>query len=105
MAAHTVIPKQTAEVTVPVIVNLENPQALPATIVDVGLVAAETAPISFSEDDGTTKTPASQEGAVVVLTATNNVIKIDSPITLTVVKDATVGAAGVFLFSPVKAIS
>ncbi len=105
MAAHTVIPKQTAAVTTPVVVNLESPQALPATIVAVGLATTETATISFSEDDGTTKTEAKQEGVSVVLSATNNIIKIDSPVTITVVKDATAGAAGVFVFSPVKQIS
>lgn len=105
MAAITLIPKQTAAVTTPVVASLESPQSLPATLVAVGLGSMENATVSFSEDDGTTKTAASQDGVAVVLTATNNVIKISSPITISVVKSSTSAAAGVFLFSPVKQIS
>lgn len=72
-------------------------QQLPATLIATGLAGAETVTVYFTGDDGVTWSPAYQKTEQVILTATNNTVSVNSPITIGVLKAASVSAVGVFL--------
>ena len=94
--AITVIPKQTDAVTDTRFIALRKDQ-VPATIMANDLAGSEEVDIFFSPDGGETFDTAFQEGSAVVLTATANLLTIESPVHLGVQKDATVAAVGVFV--------
>ena len=94
--AQEIIAKQTGAVTTPVFVRVRK-EMIPATIMADGLAGVEKAVVLRSVDGGETNEPAQQDGAAVELTATNNTITVNSPMMLGFTKEASVGAAGVFL--------
>lgn len=74
----------------------------PATVFAVGLAGAEEADLFISPDNGTTwQALGLEEGdgspGLVTLTATRTAFTINSPMYLGVTKDASVGAAGVYV--------
>ncbi|MEE8233706.1 MAG: hypothetical protein V3R41_03405 [Gammaproteobacteria bacterium] len=94
--SQVIIAPVTAVVTVAKIVKIRQ-EALPATLFATGLAGVEKAVVNISPDGGDSLTPAAQSGTAVELTATNNTIAINSPMTIGITKTATAGAAGVFL--------
>jgi len=94
--SQTLIAPVTAAVTVAKVVKIRQ-EALPATLFATGLAGIEKAVVNISQDAGATLTPAFQDGTAVELTATNNTIAINSPMTIGVTKGGTAVAAGVFL--------
>lgn len=70
---------------------------VPATLIATGLATTEEAQVLVSVDDGSTSQAAQQEGTTVVLTATDTVKSVNSPMMVGVTKDATVASSGVFL--------
>jgi len=101
MAALTLIPSQTAAVTVVVFHSLTE-QDVPATVLAIGLAGAESVPVRVSVDDGGTSEAASQGGTAVTLTATDNILAVNTPMTIGVTKPTTAGAAGVFIAKRAK---
>jgi len=101
MSAQEIIAKQTGAVTVPKIVKITEGM-LPATLIGSGLTGADSIPVSITVDDGVTSDVVSQEGVAVVLSVANNAIAINSPLTLSVTKPVTTGAAGVFIAGAAK---
>jgi hypothetical protein len=75
---------------------------LPVTLLAVGLAGAEVATIKHSGDDGTTFTTTYQEGSVVELTATNNVLALHAPGHYRIDKGTTAGAAAIYLSEKVR---
>ncbi len=96
MPAQTLIAETTDVVTAPVFVDVTL-NMIPATLIGTNLAAAEEAQVLVSVDDGANSQAAQQEGSTVVLTATDSVKSINSPMMIGVTKDATVSASGVFL--------
>ena len=97
MATQTLIEAQTDAVSTqaPFQVTRDN---LPVTLMAVGLAGSEECDLYFSHDEGTTWTLLrDKDGNVLKLTATVTSLAIDSPILLGVTKDASVGAAGVYV--------
>ncbi len=72
---------------------------LPATLTATNLAGAETVAILFSVDGGANFEPLAQDGADLTLTATSNVLTMNSPMLLGVTKSATVGTGGVFIMT------
>ena len=72
---------------------------LPASIFATGLAGVEEVDLFFSVDNGVTFLAAQQDGSPVTLSLTNNEQSIVAPIFLGITKDATVSAAGVYLFT------
>ena len=95
---ETLIPEQTAVVTEPVFVPIQQ-RFRDVTIVATNLGANEEIPIFFSADNGETFEEVFQEGSAVILTETDNVKSVVAPLLLGVTKPVTVGTVGVFLFS------
>ena len=100
--ALTLIPKQTAAVTDTKVIAIKQNQ-VPATIMANDLAGSEEVDIFFSPDGGDSFATAFQEGSAIVLTATANILTIESPVHLGVQKDATVAAVGVFVSTGVNA--
>lgn len=96
MAAQPLIAETINAITDVQFVNVTQ-EMVPATLIATNLVSAEEAQVLVSVDDGATTQPAIQEGTTVLLTATDNVKSVNSPMMIGVTKDATVSAAGVFL--------
>lgn len=96
LSTQQVIPAQTAA-HAKVTVNLTNVDRLPASLEIVGISGSDSIPVAFSHDDGATSTPASQNGIAVALDSGNNIIKISSPVTVTLTKGVTTGTVGVFI--------
>ena len=94
--SQTLIPAATAAETTEKIAKIRQ-EALPATLFATGLAGSEKAVVSISPDGGATFVEVQQEGVAIELTAINNTISINSPMTIGVTKEATVSAAGVFL--------
>lgn len=97
--AHTLISAQTGAVSTKAEFAVVD---VPATLLATGLAGAEEADIFISPDQGTTwATLGMEEGtgtpAVVTLTATRTAFVIEAPMYIGVTKDASTGAAGVFL--------
>ncbi len=92
----TLIPEQTGVVTTPVFNEIVGGDT-PATLIATGLAGVEEVDVLISVDNGVSNQPVVQEGTTVKLTVTNNTVTINSPMTVGVIKDTTVGAAGVFL--------
>ena len=69
----------------------------PVTILADGLATTEEVDLYWSIDGGTTWVLLQQGGAPIVLDATNNAVKIDHPMLIGVVKDATAAACGVYV--------
>lgn len=97
--AHTLISAQTDAVSTKAPFRVVD---VPAMVFASNLAGAEEVDLFVSPDDGTTWiTLGLEEGdgtpAAVTLTATRTAFIIHSPMYLGVTKDATVGAAGVFL--------
>lgn len=70
---------------------------LPCTFVQNGLAGAEAADIQISYDGGTNFVNLYIEGTQQILSATNHTIQINTPGIYRIDKDASVGAAGVYL--------
>lgn len=96
MASQTLIEETTSAVTTPAFVKVTQ-DMVPATLIASGLATTEEAQVLVSVDDGVTNQEVLQEGTTVVLTATDTVKSINSPMMVGVTKDATVAAGGVFL--------
>lgn len=96
MPPQTLIEPTTSAVSTVAFVDVTQAM-VPATIIATGLVSAEEAQVLVSIDDGETSQAAQQEGTTVVLSATDTVKSINSPMMIGVTKDATVSPSGVFL--------
>jgi len=70
---------------------------IPATLIALGLDGVEKVEVFISPDNGETEEAVVQETVIVTLTASNNVVTINSPMTVGVQKSATTVAVGVFL--------
>ena len=100
--SQTLIPAATDAETTQKVAKIRQ-EALPATLFATGLAGVEVATVFISPDGGGTFEAMFQGGTAVELTATNNIISINSPMTIGVTKDATASAAGVFLNSGPRA--
>lgn len=96
MAAQTLI-EPTTDVVVTIAFVDVTQAMVPATLIATNLVSAEEAQVLVTTDDGATSQAVTQEGVTVVLTATDAVKSVNSPMKIGVTKDATVSASGVFL--------
>jgi outer membrane lipoprotein SlyB len=101
MSAQVLIEPTTSAVTTPAFIQVVQ-KMIPGTLIADGLATTEEVQILISIDDGDTNRAVQQEGSVLVLTATDFVKTINSPMTVGVTKDATVGATGVFFASHLK---
>lgn len=70
---------------------------VPATLIASGLATTEEVQILVSIDNGATSFAAQVEGTTEILTATDFITTINSPMMVGVTKDATAGLSGVFL--------
>ena len=70
---------------------------IPATLIATGLTGGEAMLLAISMDNGVTAIQISIDGVSASLLADNNVITINSPMTLVVVKFSTSNPAGAFL--------
>lgn len=95
-----ILPTQSAVAT-PAFVDVTQAM-VPATLIATGLATTEEAQVLISVDDGATNQAVQQEGTTVVLTATDTVKSINSPMMVGVTKDSTVAAGGVFLAYHIK---
>lgn len=98
MTATTIIPEQTAVVTIPAPFQVKKLN-LPQTLIATNLGSNEEVDVFVSIDGGATFTAAFQNGIAVVLTDTDNVVSINSPGWFAATKDATLAASGVFVSS------
>ena len=96
MTAQVLIKPQTAAVTDIKFVKV-NSNTVPATLVATGLTGKEVIPIYITPDGGATSELASQYDVAVELTATNNVISVNTPVHLGVGKPLTASKVGVYL--------
>lgn len=96
MPPQTLIEPTTAAVSQIAFVDVTQ-DMVPATIIATGLAGVEETQVLVSVDDGATSQAAIQEGTTIVLTVTDTVKSVNSPMMIGVTKDATVGASGVFL--------
>lgn len=100
MAAETIISERTAAVTVHVLFPVTS-DMVPATIYATNLAGSENIDLFIVTviDGQNTFETIVQETTTVVLSVTNKVVTINSPMRIAVLKDATEGTAGVFLAS------
>lgn len=98
MASQKLIDLTTLAITDPVIVRIDA-SVIPATLVAEGLTGFEFISVLVSIDGGTTTQQSYQDDSEVKLTATNNTLSVNTPITIGLVKPVTISAAGVFLSS------
>lgn len=97
MATQTIIAAQTGAVATQVPFRVDRNNA-PVTIMATGLAGAEEVDIFFSADNGSTwSVLRDKDGNDMKLTATVTSLAVDSPVMLGFTKDASVGAAGVFV--------
>lgn len=96
MPSITLIEPTTAAVTTTVFHAIQG-EDVPATLIVQGLAGAEEVDIVISVDNGATSATAFQDGAAIVLTATDNTLAINSAMRIGVLKDATLAATGVFI--------
>ncbi len=98
MTAQKLIDPTTSAITDPVIVKIDDNVA-PATLIAEGLTGVEVISVLVSNDGGATTQQAFQNGTAVELTATNNTLSVNTPVTVGLIKPVTGSAAGVFLSS------
>ena len=98
MASQILIDPTTLAITDPVIVKVDA-SVTPATLVAEGLTGVEVISVLVSTDDGTTTQQSFQNDTAVELTATNNTLSVNTPVTIGLLKPITGSAAGVFLSS------
>ena len=101
MTAQTLIKPQTAAIEAIKFVKVDS-NIVPATLIATGLTGKEVVPIYVTPDGGETSELASQESVAVELTATNNVISVNTPVYLGVSKPLTAAAVGVYLASGIS---
>lgn len=98
MTAQVLIEPQTAAVEDIKFVKASI-NTVPATLIATGLTGKEVIPVYVTPDNGATSVVASQNDIVVELTATNNVISVNTPVHLGVGKPLTASKVGVYLAS------
>jgi len=89
-----IIPKQTAALTAR---HYFPAHSLPKTVKVAGVLVAETIAVNVVDEDGEVLPLYDSTGVAVVMSATSQPLKIDSPITLQFVKGVTGNAVGVQL--------
>ena len=97
MAQELLAPQTAAAASSPFKVSSEQNGNRPVSVMTTGLAGAENADVQFSVNGGSIWNDLFQDGSQVRLTAINNSVTIYGPGLYRVDKEATAGAAGVFI--------